>query len=135
MTKAKQNLGLLKILRQSGFTLIEVMLAMAVFAVAGVALLGVADNNYRHISLLEEKMLANWVASNQLVELSLVTTWPPKNNLKGNVDMAGRTWYWQQKVIKTDNNLLQQVIMEVRLNEDDELVSASLETYLSQDKP
>jgi general secretion pathway protein I len=135
MTKAKQNLGLLKILRQSGFTLIEVLLAMAVFAVAGVALLGVADNNYRHISLLEEKMLANWVASNQLVELSLVTTWPPKNNLKGNVDMAGRTWYWQQKVIKTDNNLLQQVIMEVRLNEDDELVSASLETYLSQDKP
>jgi general secretion pathway protein I len=111
------------------------MLAMAVFAIAGVALLGVADNNYRHISLLEEKMLANWVASNQLVELSLATTWPPKNNLKGNVDMAGRTWYWQQKVVKTDNDLLRQVTMEVRVNEDDELVSASLATYLSQDKP
>jgi general secretion pathway protein I len=135
MIKAEQNTGFFKTMRQSGFTLIEVMLAMAVFAVAGVALLGVADNNYRHISLLEEKMLANWVASNQLVELSLATTWPPKNNRKGNVEMAGRTWYWQQKVIKTDNNLLQQVIMEVRLNEDDELVSASLETYLSQDKP
>ena len=120
---------------QSGFTLIEVMLAMAVFAIAGVALLGVADNNYRHISLLEEKMLANWVASNQLVELSLATTWPPKNNRKGNVDMAGRTWYWQQKVVKTDNDLLRQVTMEVRVNEDDELVSASLATYLSQDKP
>jgi len=135
MIKAEQNTGFFKTVRQSGFTLIEVMLAMAVFAVAGVALLGVADNNYRHISLLEEKMLANWVASNQLVELSLATTWPPKNNRKGNVDMAGRTWYWQQKVIKTDNNLLRQVIMEVRLNEDDELVSASIETYLSQDKP
>jgi general secretion pathway protein I len=125
----------LKTAKQSGFTLIEVMLAMAVFAVAGVALLGVADNNYRHMGLLEEKMLANWVASNQLVELSLATTWPPKNNRKGNVDMAGRTWYWQQKVVKTDNDLLRQVIMEVRLNEDDELVSASLATYLSQDKP
>ena len=135
MIKAEQNTGFFKTVRQSGFTLIEVMLAMAVFAVAGVALLGVADNNYRHISLLEEKMLANWVASNQLVELSLATTWPPKNNRKGNVDMAGRTWYWQQKVIKTDNNLLRQVIMEVRLNEDDELVSASIGTYLSQDKP
>ena len=135
MTSATQNNGFVKPRRQSGFTLIEVMLAMAVFAVAGVALLGVADNNYRHISLLEEKMLANWVVSNQLVELSLATTWPPKNNRKGNVDMAGRTWYWQQKVIKTDNNLLRQVIMEVRLNEDDELVSASMVTYLSQDKP
>jgi general secretion pathway protein I len=135
MSKVKQNTGFSKAAKQSGFTLIEVMLAMAVFAIAGVALLGVADNNYRHISLLEEKMLANWVASNQLVELSLTTTWPPKNNRKGNVDMAGRTWYWQQKVVKTDNDLLRQVTMEVRVNEDDELVSASLATYLSQDKP
>jgi general secretion pathway protein I len=135
MSKVKQNTGFLKAAKQPGFTLIEVMLAMAVFAVAGVALLGVADNNYRHISFLEEKMLADWVASNQLVELSLATTWPPKNNRKGNVDMAGRTWYWQQKVVKTDNDLLRQVTMEVRVNEDDELVSASLATYLSQDKP
>jgi general secretion pathway protein I len=118
-----------------GFTLIEVMLAMAVFAIAGVALLGVADNNYRHISHLEEQMFANWVASNQLVEVSLNKTWPPKNNRKGKVEMAGRTWYWQQKVIKTTNKELRSLIMEVRLNEDDKLVSASLMTYLAQDKP
>ncbi len=118
-----------------GFTLIEVMLAMAVFAIAGVALLGVADNNYRHISHIEEQMFANWVASNQLVEVSLDKTWPPKNNRKGKVEMAGRTWYWQQKVSKTANKELRAVNMQVRLNEDDELVSASLMTYLAQDKP
>jgi len=118
-----------------GFTLIEVMLAMAVFAIAGVALLGVADNNYRHISHIEEQMFANWVASNQLVEASLDKTWPPKNNRKGKVEMAGRTWYWQQKVSKTANKELRAVNMQVRLNEDDELVIASLMTYLAQDKP
>lgn len=121
--------------KQHGFTLIEVMLAMAVFAIAGVALLGVADNNYRHISHLEEQMFATWVASNQLVEVSLDKTWPPKNNRKGKVEMAGRTWYWQQKVIKTANKELRAVNMQVRLNEDDELVSASLMTYMAQDKP
>jgi general secretion pathway protein I len=121
--------------KQLGFTLLEVMLAMAVFAIAGVALLGVADNNYRHISHIEEQMFANWVASNQLVEVSLDKTWPPKNNRKGKVEMAGRTWYWQQKVIKTANKELRAVNMQVRLNEDDELVSASLMTYLAQDKP
>lgn len=121
--------------KQRGFTLLEVMLAMAVFAIAGVALLGVADNNYRHISHIEEQMFANWVASNQLVEVSLDKTWPPKNNRKGKVEMAGRTWYWQQKVIKTANKELRAVNMQVRLNEDDELVSASLLTYLAQDKP
>ena len=121
--------------KQTGFTLLEVMLAMAVFAIAGVALLGVADNNYRHISHLEEQMFANWVASNQLVEVSLDKTWPPKNNRKGKVEMAGRTWYWQQKVIKTNNKELRSIIMEVRLNEDDELVTASLMAFLAQDKP
>ncbi len=121
--------------KSRGFTLIEVMLAMAVFAIAGVALLGVADNNYRHISHLEEQMFANWVASNQLVEVSLDKKWPPKNNRKGKVEMAGRTWYWQQKVIKTTNKELRSLVMDVRLNEDDELVSASLMTYLAQDKP
>ncbi len=121
--------------KQRGFTLLEVMLAMAVFAIAGVALLGVADNNYRHISHIEEQMFANWVASNQLVEVSLDKTWPPRNNRKGKVEMAGRTWYWQQKVIKTANKELRAVNMQVRLNEDDELVSASLMTYLAQDKP
>jgi|TARA_R100001377_G_scaffold67224_3_gene42557 general secretion pathway protein I len=122
-------------IKSQGFTLIEVMLAMAVFAIAGVALLGVADNNYRHISHIEEQMFANWVASNQLVEVSLDKTWPPKNNRKGKVEMAGRTWYWQQKVIKTANKELRAVNMQVRLTEDDELVSASLMTYLAQDKP
>ena len=121
--------------KQSGFTLLEVMLAMAVFAIAGVALLGVPDNNYRHNSHLEEQMFANWVASNQLVEVSLDKTWPPKNNRKGKVEMAGRTWYWQQKVIKTNNKELRSIIMEVRLNEDDELVTASLMAFLAQDKP
>jgi len=121
--------------KKSGFTLIEVMLAMAVFAVAGVALLGVADNNYRHISHLEEQMFANWVASNQLVEASLDKTWPPKNNRKGKVEMAGRSWYWQQKVVKTANKEMRAVTMEVRLDEDEELVTSSVTTYLAQDKP
>ncbi|MBU2870322.1 type II secretion system minor pseudopilin GspI [Colwellia sp. E2M01] len=122
-------------IKKQGFTLIEVMLAMAVFAVAGVALLGVADNNYRHISLLEDKMFANWVASNQLVEASLNSSWPPKNNKKGEVELAGRTWYWQQKVIKTASSDLQSVVIEVRKNKEDELITASLMTYLSKAKP
>jgi general secretion pathway protein I len=124
-----------KQIKQGGFTLLEVMLAMAVFAIAGVALLGIADNNYRHISHLEEQMFANWIASNQLVEVSLDKSWPPKNNRKGKVEMAGRTWHWQQKVVKTANKEMRELTMEVRLDEDEELVSASLVTYLAQDKP
>ena len=74
---------------QSAFTLIEVMLAMAIFAIAGVALLGAAQNNFMNLSQLEQKTIAGWVASNQLTASSLDKTWPPKNNRKGQVEMAG----------------------------------------------
>ena len=85
----------------SGFTLIEVMLAMAVFSIAGIAILGTADTSARNLGYLESKIIASWVASNQLVETTLDTSWPPKNNRKGKVELAGQEWFWQQKVIKT----------------------------------
>ncbi len=120
--------------RVKGFTLIEVMLAMAVFAIAGVALVAVADNNARHISYLEDKMFASWVASDQLVNAHLNTRWPPKNNLKGEVEMAGRKWFWLQKVTKTNNNEMREIVMEVRLDVDDEFPLSSILTYVAQDK-
>ena len=115
-----------------GFTLLEVLLAMAVFAIAGVSLLGAAGNNFTNISHLETKMLANWVASNQLVETSLDRAWPPKNNKKGHVEMAGREWYWQQKIIKTTDKDMRAIVMEVRLAENDEQALTSLMTYVSK---
>lgn len=115
-----------------GFTLIEVMLAMAVFSIAGIALLGAASNNARNMGHLENKMFANWVASNQLVTASLVDTWPPKNNAKGEVALAGRAWFWQQKVKKTTNDDMRAIVMEVRLKQDDELAITSLTTYVSK---
>lgn len=115
-----------------GFTLIEVMLAMAVFSIAGIALLGASSNNARNMGHLESKMFANWVASNQLVAASLVDTWPPKNNAKGEVELAGRAWFWQQKVLKTTNDDMRAIVMEVRLKQDDELAITSLTTYVSK---
>jgi general secretion pathway protein I len=115
-----------------GFTLIEVMLAMAVFSIAGIALLSAATNNTRNIGYLEDKMFANWVAANQLVTNNLVAKWPPKNNVKGDVELAGRLWFWQQKVIKTTDKGMRAIVMEIRLKADDKLPISSLTTYVSQ---
>lgn len=116
----------------NGFTLIEVMLAMAIFSVAGIAILGTADTNARNLGHLESKIVASWVASNQLVEATLDTTWPPKNNKKGKVELAGLEWFWQQKVIKTTDKDLRAIVMEVRLEEKDESALTSLMTYVSK---
>ena len=108
------------------------MLALAVFSIAGIALLTTASNNTRNIGHLENIMFANWVTSNQLVETSLLKTWPPKNNLKGEVELAGRSWFWKQTVIKTTDNNMRAIVMEVRLHEDDKLAVSSLTTYVSK---
>ena len=108
------------------------MLAMAVFAIAGVALLSTADTHFKNLSHLESKVLGNWVAANQLVEATLDTSWPPKNNKKGKVELAGRQWFWRQIVLKTTDNNMRALSVEVRLDEQQELAVSSLMTYVSK---
>lgn len=115
-----------------GFTLIEVMLAMAVFSIAGIAILGTAETNARNLGYLESKIVASWVASNQLVEVTLDSSWPPKNNKKGKVELAGQAWHWQQKVIKTTDKDMRAIVMEVRLDEKDPSALTSLMTFISK---
>lgn len=115
-----------------GFTLIEVLLALSVFSLAGLALLDTADTHFNSLNNLENKMVADWVASNQLVEVNLDETWPPKNNKTGKTEMAGREWFWTQKVIKTQDNDMRSVVIEVRPSEKSELALTSLMTYVSK---
>lgn len=111
------------------------MLAMAIFSIAGIALLSAADNNFKNLSHLENKVLANWVASNQLVAMTLDPTWPPKNNKKGTVKMAGQEWFWLQKVLKTENKNMRAITIEIRNKEDEKLAITSMVTYISKSQP
>lgn len=116
-----------------GFTLVEVLLALSVFSLAGLALLSTADTNFRSLSHIENKMVANWVASNQLVEVNLSKAWPPKNNQKGTTELAGREWYWSQQVVKTLDSNMRSVTVEVRFKEKDELPITSMTTFVAQE--
>ena len=119
--------------KQGGFTLLEVMLAMAVFAVAGVALISASGNNARNLSQLEQQMFSQWVASNQLVNATLENTWPPKNNRTGTEEMAGREWHWHIKVLQTPDNNMKALQVEVRLAKGlDSKPLGSLMTYVSK---
>lgn len=126
LSSIKQKLAL------KGFTLIEVLLALSVFSMAGIALLSTADNHFTNLSILEKKMYADWVASNQLVEAKIHQSWPPQNNKKGKVEMAGREWHWQQKVIKTQDKEMRAIVIEVRDDESSELALTSLMTYIAK---
>jgi len=118
--------------KQKGLTLLEVMVALLIFALTGTAILKAAGDHLSSVGQIESVTFANWVASNRLNQLQLETTWPPKNNLKGSMEMADRTWFWQQQVTKTNDGDLRAVTISV--GEDKNYVSTvtSVTTFVAK---
>ncbi len=83
-----------------GFTLLEVLVALAIFSVAALAVLSATNNNITSLSYLEEKTFADWVANNKLVDLELADA---NDGQKGTETLAGVEWHWQYKRLKTDD--------------------------------
>lgn len=117
---------------QQGLTLLEVMVALLIFALTGTAILKAAGEHLSSVGQIESITFANWVASNRLNQLQLDNTWPPKNNLKGSMEMADRTWYWKQTVTKTNDNDLRSVTVFVGEDESYGSSVTSVTTFVAK---
>jgi len=83
--------------RNRAFTLVEVMVALAVVAIAVPALLLTLSQQIDGTRYLQDRIQAQWIAANRLAELRLVAA--AKGTLQtglitGSEEMAGRIWYW-----------------------------------------
>lgn len=87
--------------RAAGFTLLEVLVALAIFALVAASVLTATARSLQTASRLEEKTLAMWIADNQLVELQLSKNPVAEGRDQGEVDFAGRRWQWQSEVQAT----------------------------------
>lgn len=86
---------------QEGFSLIELLVALAVFSLAVMALLNLAGESTRVAASLEERVLAGVVADNRAVE-ALAPEEPPQPGLSEGVEQAGgREWRWIRSVTAT----------------------------------
>jgi general secretion pathway protein I len=99
--------------RQHGFTLIEVLVALAVVVVSFVALYAVVLQMVRATTLMQEKTFATWVAHNRLTELRLEDSYPATGNSEGEVEMAGSVWLYRTEVKSTESEDIRQVIVRV----------------------
>ena len=100
-----------------GMTLLEVMMALLIFALTATAIMKAASEHLSSVGQIEDITFATWVANNRLSQLQIDDTWPVKNNQKGAQEMAGRTWYWQQHVEKSSDSEMVQVEVSVGLDE------------------
>ncbi len=86
----------------AGFTLVEVMVALLIVAMAVSALLNNMMGNVDNTAYLRDKSIAHWVALNQL-ELERIRNKSSNTLLTkeqtGTEEMAGREWYWTIKPV------------------------------------
>jgi general secretion pathway protein I len=83
-----------------GFTLIEVLIALAIVAMSTGALLGTITSAASNIGYLHDKTLAEWVALNRLAEIRTAQLMPDKGKRTGNAVMGGMRWQWEQEVVE-----------------------------------
>ena len=91
-----------------GFTMIEVLVAMAVFAISAMAVLNATGQNVLSLGMLEEKTFASIVANNQM-SLFKIDGSSISSEKNGSSEMAGREWYWTIKPIDTSDGMLRAI--------------------------
>ncbi len=84
-----------------GFTLLEVLVALAVLAVALAAAVSGTATQADNTGYLRDRTLAQWVAGNQLTAAQLEADWPATGTRRGEETLAGREWAWTVEVSAT----------------------------------
>jgi len=105
---------------RNGFTLLEVLVALAIVAVALSAIIRATGLNASNALYLENKTFANWVAMNIMQETRLQATLPTESQRNGSVEMAQREWFWKLKVSDTMEKSLKRIEIQVKLDPDAE---------------
>ena len=85
---------------QRGFTLLEVLIALAIVAMSVGALLGTVTSSASNVIYLKDKTLAEWVALNRLTELRIDKSMPDTGKRSRNTVMGGMRWEWQEEVVE-----------------------------------
>lgn len=118
--------------RARGFTLIEMIVAVAVLAIALAAIIGNAANYAGNAAGLRDKSIALWVARNRLAELALQPAWPSVGKSDDDVKMGGIEWKWHVEVKETQDPSLRRIDITVEKKDDRKPVAyASLSSFVS----
>jgi len=99
--------------RTTGFTLIEVMVALVIVSLA---LAGVAASMGQMIdtaNTMRDRTFASWIAQNKITEMRIAGVIPEVGESSGDVDYANTSWDWTADVSETGVENLMKVDVAV----------------------
>lgn len=87
----------------NGFTLIETLVALAIFSLAALALLRLEGATLSSTAMLTDRAVGQIVVRNLAVEVMTDLRAPAVGETNGSVVNAGRTWRWTRLTKQTDD--------------------------------
>ena len=98
---------------RGGFTLIEVLVALAIVSIALLAALRAAGQGTTNVEALRARLLAGWVAENVLAEQRARGEWPSTGLQRGTQRQGGIEFAWREEIIATPNARFRRVDIRV----------------------
>ena len=95
--------------RRTGFTLIEVLVALAIISIALLAALRAAGQGTANVGDLRARLLAGWVAENILAEHRARGDWLALGIQRGKQLEGGIEFAWREEVIATPNTAFRRI--------------------------
>jgi general secretion pathway protein I len=133
MNHNRQPVSGKKSVLSAGFTLIEIMVALAVVAIGLLATSEALTRNVNLATQLEMRTIANWVGSNRMAELRMNRDFTASGSSSSQQQMAGRDW----RVVDNFYGTADPDIVRVEVEVFDETVASSVSTnigYISRYK-
>lgn len=114
-----------------GFTLIEVMTAVVILAMALAAIIAGFANQANLSAELRDRTLAMMVARNRLAEFTLAEHFPDTGRSDGTRVFADNDWSWNSEVSDTEDPALRRIDIRVR-REGDERALATISGFVAE---
>lgn len=99
---------------EGGFTLIEMLVALAIFSLAALALLRLEGATVSNTARLQDQAMAQIVARNIAVEAMTDPVPPALGQESGQVENGGRNWAWTRLVARSPEPRIQMITISVR---------------------
>ena len=105
--------------RRKGFTLVEVLVALAIISIALLSALRAAGQGTNNVAELRSRLLAAWVAENRLAEHRALTDWLPLGIQRGKYSEGGREFVWREEVVATPNPAFRRIEIDIYAEADE----------------